>query len=67
MEEEIKNAVEEGNDELEQWATESGAKRCAQCKFWVVKNEGCDHMTCRCGYQFHYVCGGKYRECGCPG
>lgn len=40
-------------------------KQCSQCKFWVEKNEGCDHMTCRCSYQFCYVCGGKYGECEC--
>jgi E3 ubiquitin-protein ligase RNF144 len=26
------------------------AKQCTKCKFWVEKNEGCNHMTCRCGY-----------------
>lgn len=27
--------------------------------------KGCDHMTCRCKYEFCYKCGGKYRECEC--
>ena len=40
-------------------------KQCTQCQFWVEKNEGCDHMTCRCGYQFCYRCGGKYQACDC--
>lgn len=40
-------------------------KQCIQCQFWVEKNQGCDHMTCRCGYQFCYKCGGKYMECEC--
>ena len=22
-------------------------------------------MTCRCGYQFCYICGGKYQDCEC--
>jgi len=42
-------------------------KQCPSCKFWVEKNEGCDHMTCRCKYQFCYVCGGKYGACRCNG
>jgi hypothetical protein len=25
-------------------------KQCPNCKFWVEKNQGCDHMTCRCKY-----------------
>ncbi|CAG9315338.1 unnamed protein product [Blepharisma stoltei] len=40
-------------------------KQCPQCRFWVEKNQGCDHMTCRCGFQFCYVCGGVYRKCAC--
>ena len=55
----------EEDESVNQWATSVGAKRCTRCKYWVHKNEGCDHMTCRCGYQFCYVCGGKYQDCDC--
>ena len=40
-------------------------KQCSKCMFWVEKNQGCDHMTCRCGYQFCYKCGGEYLKCEC--
>ena len=40
-------------------------KQCPSCKFWVSKNEGCDHMTCRCGYEFCYKCGAEYGTCEC--
>jgi hypothetical protein len=39
-------------------------KQCGKCKFWVERNQGCNHMTCRCGYQFCYQCGGQYGQCG---
>jgi hypothetical protein len=42
-------------------------KMCSRCKFWVEKSDGCDHMTCRCGYEFCYVCGGVYMQCECQG
>ena len=32
-------------------------KMCPRCKFWVEKNQGCNHMRCRCGADFCYVCG----------
>merc|ERR1740123_2425094 len=42
----------------------------------IERNQGCNHMTCRrqvggCGYEFCWVCGGKYAEdhfspFGCP-
>ena len=51
--------------QLREWAKKVGAKQCGKCRYWVVKNHGCDHMTCRCGYEFCYVCGGKYRNCDC--
>jgi hypothetical protein len=40
-------------------------KQCPKCKFWVEKSEGCDHMTCRCKFQFCYICGGTYQACAC--
>lgn len=35
------------------------AQRCPKCKVYVQRNEGCDHMTCRCGMEFCYRCGGR--------
>ncbi|KAH6819931.1 hypothetical protein C2S53_014575 [Perilla frutescens var. hirtella] len=32
-------------------------RRCSNCNFFVERNEGCLHMTCRCGYEFCYACG----------
>ena len=33
-----------------------GFRRCRQCRFWIQKEEGCNKMTCRCGYQFCHRC-----------
>lgn len=30
------------------------AKQCGKCKFWVERNGGCNHMTCRCGNEFYF-------------
>lgn len=30
----------------------SNTKACPRCGEYIEKNGGCDHMTCRCGYQF---------------
>ena len=40
-------------------------KKCMNCRFWIEKNEGCNHMTCKCGNSFCYVCGKKWRTCHC--
>lgn len=32
-------------------------RRCKRCRFIVEKNEGCNHITCLCGYSFCYACG----------
>lgn len=39
---------------------EEKAKKCKGCGYYVIKNRGCNHMTCRCGYQFFYCCGAEY-------
>ena len=39
-------------------------KMCPKCKYWVEKNQGCDHMRCRCGADFCYLCGKLYNNRG---
>lgn len=46
-------------------AEEEGWKRCFNCNALVEHREACQHMTCRCGTQFCYVCGERWRTCGC--
>lgn len=41
------------------------AKYCRKCHQLVEKNGGCNHMTCRCGHQWCWLCGRDYRACGC--
>jgi hypothetical protein len=42
--------------------------QCTRCKAIVERDEGCLHMTCTCGYEFCYSCGGQWNQCGsnCP-
>jgi hypothetical protein len=46
-----------------------GWKRCARCGTMVELHTGCNHMTCRCGWEFCYVCGvewkSEFRLCTC--
>ncbi|KAK7466166.1 hypothetical protein VKT23_004889 [Stygiomarasmius scandens] len=44
----------------DQWAKEAGAKRCPQCKVWIQKSEGCNHMACKCGAHICWVCMGVF-------
>lgn len=56
------------NDEIFFEAAEGFSyKQCPKCHFWVEKTQGCNHMTCRCSFQFCYVCGGVYKNCECNG
>lgn len=50
-----------------QLAEEQGWKQCGKCKAYVEHAVACRHMTCRCGYQFCYVCGRKWCTCNCTG
>ncbi|KAK1246849.1 hypothetical protein MKX08_000651 [Trichoderma sp. CBMAI-0020] len=46
-------------------AEEEGWKHCISCHALVEHKEACQHMTCRCGAEFCYVCGLRWRTCGC--
>ncbi|CAG1992849.1 unnamed protein product [Fusarium graminearum] len=48
-----------------QLAEEEGWKRCSKCHALVEHREACQHMTCRCGNQFCYVCERRWRTCDC--
>ncbi|RYP46725.1 hypothetical protein DL768_007115 [Monosporascus sp. mg162] len=48
-----------------QLAREQDWQRCQNCWTMVELNMGCNHMTCRCGFQFCYVCGSRWKTCQC--
>jgi len=55
----------------EKWIKER-TKPCPRCKAPVEKNEGCNHMTCKCGHHFCWQClvrfrgGNDHPNNGCP-
>mmetsp|Transcript_7797 Transcript_7797/g.13844 ORF Transcript_7797/g.13844 Transcript_7797/m.13844 type:complete len:534 (+) Transcript_7797:58-1659(+) len=36
-------------------------KQCPNCREYIIKNGGCDHMTCRCKHQFYWTTLKPYR------
>ncbi|ETS77786.1 hypothetical protein PFICI_09848 [Pestalotiopsis fici W106-1] len=46
-------------------AREQNWQRCQNCWGMVELNTGCNHITCRCGFQFCYVCGAQWKTCHC--
>ncbi|KAM7219266.1 hypothetical protein V8F06_005302 [Rhypophila decipiens] len=50
---------------LDEIAEESGWRKCFKCQMLVEHAAACSHMTCRCGAQFCYICGLKWKTCAC--
>ncbi|EAW06656.1 uncharacterized protein ACLA_083510 [Aspergillus clavatus NRRL 1] len=65
-----KRAAHEGDcpdedEEVLQLSEREGWRRCFQCRKVIELGVGCNHITCRCGAEFCYVCGTKWRQCRC--
>lgn len=55
---------DEGVRQVERLATQEGWRRCPNCAEMVERQYGCNHMTCRCGSEWCYVCGSRtWRTC----
>ncbi|KAL2990446.1 hypothetical protein AAZX31_11G201900 [Glycine max] len=38
-------------------AKEENWQKCPKCTMFVQSSGGCEHITCRCGRNFCYICG----------
>ncbi|KAF3925934.1 hypothetical protein ABW20_dc0105988 [Dactylellina cionopaga] len=47
-------------------ARREGWSKCDRCNHLVELTMGCFHMTCRCGYNFCYLCSQEWKTCECP-
>ena len=46
---------------FKKWRDSFKVKRCPKCKYFIEKDEGCNHITCyNCKYEFCWLCLGKY-------
>jgi hypothetical protein len=41
--------------------------RCSQCRNYIQKDGGCNHMTCRCGHEICWCCGADWVRKGTRG
>ena len=59
-EEKCENIVDKS---FENWRDSDKVKRCPKCKFFIEKNEGCNHITCLyCKYEFCWFCLSEYNS-----
>lgn len=52
--------------ELHKLAKSEKWQTCPGCKAIVELQVGCYHMTCRCRFEFCYVCAIPWKNCRCP-
>ncbi|KAH6803041.1 RING/U-box superfamily protein [Perilla frutescens var. frutescens] len=63
-----------GCDKVAKWAEKNSSeaennawilaytKPCPRCNKQIEKNQGCNHMTCKCGYEFCWLCLEKWKN-----
>ena len=51
----------EPDPSFKKWQKSNKAKRCPNCKAYIEKVDGCNHITCTyCYYEWCWICGNKY-------
>ncbi|KAL8158536.1 hypothetical protein V2J09_000073 [Rumex salicifolius] len=64
--------LDSGSDDakLKRLAGDEKWRQCPLCCHMVELALGCNHICCRCGHQFCYLCGNEWKEkkatCSCP-
>lgn len=56
---------DQGTLALRSLARREGWRQCSRCFLIVERARGCNHITCRCGFGFCYLCGAAWRTCHC--
>lgn len=60
------SASGDASDTVEDLLARGAAKACPACSTPILKNGGCDHMTCRCGHEFYWTNLQPYGRSGAP-
>ncbi|XP_019082714.1 PREDICTED: uncharacterized protein LOC104703067 [Camelina sativa] len=47
---------------LKSLANDNMWRQCVKCRHLIELSDGCNHMTCRCGYEFCYQCGIEWKK-----
>ncbi|KAH7393088.1 hypothetical protein BKA66DRAFT_320879 [Pyrenochaeta sp. MPI-SDFR-AT-0127] len=55
--------TDQATEQVRALAAVVGWKTCPACTTMVERRDGCLHMTCRCGAEFCYRCGGYWQVC----
>ncbi|XP_074285560.1 E3 ubiquitin-protein ligase RSL1-like [Silene latifolia] len=58
----IQNNSNNLDTKLKSLATEKSWPQCPQCANVIELAEGCYHITCRCGFEFCYICGAAWKN-----
>lgn len=52
-------------DKITKFCKQQNWMECSTCDNYVEKSAGCNHIVCRCGGEFCYLCGSKWGTCRC--
>ncbi len=51
---------EAAEEQIRTWAKGRDCCRCPACHVLIERIDGCNHVTCKCGHEFCWLCGADY-------